>query len=278
MFTNSLTERDEYRQGPPPCSRVPSEISSHILPSRHSTNYAALSPRSSELPPMFPEMSFGLPPALTTSNQPSFGAHSTTGRLSSGATTDYSHENLIDAMEKEQEGIVLKLMREIQLLKDENRQLKQQISRNAAAAAAAGVGPVCTSPIASPPTINTHSTHSSSSSVSSHSSLNRSASQRKSVSCATLTNAKRLPSLSGTPSGFQSIPQYQHSSDFLSSYEYKQGRRVRNSEGSDRELALLDFSWRPSSSRSTARYDGYNREYRSRDSEVSPLMLQNPDL
>ncbi|GME88541.1 unnamed protein product [[Candida] boidinii] len=37
-------------------------------------------------------------------------------------------EHLIETMEKEQEGLVLKLMREIQALKEENRHLKQQLS------------------------------------------------------------------------------------------------------------------------------------------------------
>ncbi|KAG7862672.1 hypothetical protein KL919_001802 [Ogataea angusta] len=127
---------------------------------------------------------------------------SSRSRRSSVGNAPLSPENLIDVMEKEQEGIVLKLMKEIQNLKEENKQLKQQLAKFMPGSATG-----------------------SNSSASNSSSVSRSSSQRRSTIGGSVASSKRLPSISTTALGISSFYESQpfDQPDFRTSKTRKKG-------------------------------------------------------
>lgn len=106
---------------------------------------------------------------------------------SSSSITD---TNPIDAMEKEQEGIVMKLMNEIQFLKDENKILKSMLRANSNNSTPSSPNLSNSSSVA-PYSFPTNFTSNNSTSSSSSSSFRN---QRRST-ITTIANQKRTPSL-----------------------------------------------------------------------------------
>ncbi|GME73781.1 unnamed protein product [Ambrosiozyma monospora] len=108
---------------------------------------------------------------------------------SSAATSRQSsisnQDNLIDVMEKEQEGIVLKLMKEIQALKEENNSLKQQINRMATSSSSSSLNSMSSSST----TLTKAPSNTSSTTGGAGGGLSRSGSQRRN----TATNIRRFP-------------------------------------------------------------------------------------
>ncbi|KAG7899576.1 hypothetical protein KL907_004928 [Ogataea polymorpha] len=160
-----------------------------------SANQATISPKSTNVSSL--TKLENAPHSSISSN----GSSSRSRRSSMGGIP-LSPENLIDVMEKEQEGIVLKLMKEIQSLKEENKQLKQQLAK-----------------------FIPGSSTGSNSSASNSSSVSRSSSQRRSTIGGSVASSKRLPSISTTALGINSFYDSQpfDQPDFRTSKTRKKG-------------------------------------------------------
>ncbi|KAG7696376.1 hypothetical protein KL930_005332 [Ogataea haglerorum] len=159
-----------------------------------STNQNTISPKSTNTPSL--TKLENAPHSSISSNS------SSRSRRSSMGGAPLSPENLIDVMEKEQEGIVLKLMKEIQILKEENKQLKQQLAKFIPGSATG-----------------------SNSSASNSSSVSRSSSQRRSTIGGSVASSKRLPSISTAALGLSSFYESQpfDQPDFRTSKTRKKG-------------------------------------------------------
>ncbi|KAF6013257.1 hypothetical protein HII12_001972 [Brettanomyces bruxellensis] len=150
--------------------------------------------------------------------------------LSPRTSMDLQNGNVLDTMEKEQEGIVLKLMREIDLLKEENRHLKLQLSKQAAANPSNLLIVPTASSLSSQVPYRIHSLSSSTSSVSSQSSTRANNGARGSSKCDTLTNRKRMPSTSGQSPISSNVPRYPSGLEVSSSNRAEEFKKCRLTE------------------------------------------------
>ncbi|KAH3661577.1 hypothetical protein OGAPHI_006425 [Ogataea philodendri] len=200
----------------------------------HSTNPIALSPKSTQAPTL--NKADQLPYSSISSN-----ASSSRSRRSSVSVPPLSSENLIDVMEKEQEGIVLKLMKEIQTLKEENKQLKQQLVK---------FMPV--------------SSTGSFSSASNSSSLSRSSSQRRSTIAGSVASSKRLPSVSNSVPPFNSFYDNQ-------SYDIPDFRTSKTRKKTSNSPTFANYSLTP-----VARRDSFASDKLGED--LSPLCIPSESM
>lgn len=172
--------------------------------------------------------------------------------LSPRTSIDFQNENVLDSMEKEQEGIVMRMMREIDLLREENRHLRLQLSKQAAVVSSSGLVVASskssissqapyrihslsssTSSISSQAPYRMHSLSSSTSSISSQSSNRAHNGIRSSSKCDTLTNRKRLPSTSGQSPISPTTSRYPNGLDISPPNRAQNFKKCRNM---DREL------------------------------------------